>query len=139
MALCIFAGVIITSIIMFNTLKDNRDNVRLYTAQIDSNIAEKMAFINTVANGAISAEGNYYGYVDSMVEQYNDVSAVYVCVEEADVIYKDGIMTYMSGGWLPPQDFVVSQRAWYQGSYGKNEVYVFRILAQKTKKARKPA
>lgn len=124
LGLCVFSGIIIISIILSNTLKDNRDNVKLYTAQIDNNISEKMAFINTVANGATSAEGDYYGYVDSMVEQYEDVSAVYVCVAENGVVYSDGIMTYMSGGWLPPQDFVVSQRAWYQGSYGKNEVYV---------------
>ena len=124
LGLCLFSGIIIVSIILGNTLSDNADNVKLYTAQIDSNISEKMAFINTVANGANAAQNDYYGYVDSMVEQYDDVSAVYVCVEEDGVVYKDGVMTYMSGGWLPPEDFVVTERAWYQGSYGKNEVYI---------------
>lgn len=124
LGLCIFSGVIIVSIVMYNTLKDNSDKVKLYTAQIDSNIAEKMAFINTVANGAVLAEGNYYDYVDSMVEQYDDVSAVYVCVEEDGVIYSDGVMTYMSGGWLPPEDFVVTERAWYVGSFGKDVPFI---------------
>lgn len=124
LGLCIFSGIIIISIILANTLSGNTDNVKLYKAQIDSNIAEKMAFINTVANGASSIDGDYYAYVDSMVEQYDDVSAVYVCVEEDGVVYQDGVMTYMSGGWLPPDDFVVTQRAWYEGSYGKDAPFI---------------
>lgn len=124
LGLCILSGIIIISIILANTLSDNTDNVKLYKTQIDSNITEKMAFINTVANGASSIEGDYYNYVDSMVEQYDDVSAVYVCVKEDGVIYQDGVMTYMSGGWLPPEDFVVTQRAWYEASFGKDEMYI---------------
>lgn len=124
LGLCIFSGMIIIGIILGNTVSDNRDRVKLYTAQINSNMSEKMAFINTVANGAKMAKGSYYDYVDAMVEQYKDVSAVYVCVKEDGVIYKDGIMTYMSGGWLPPEDFVVSERAWYKGAYGNEEVYI---------------
>lgn len=122
--LCMFAGIIIVSVILSDTLRNNSDNVKLYTAQIERNISEKMAFINTVASGAASVSKDYYAYVDSMVEQYDDVSAVYVCVEESGVVYQDGIMTYMSGGWLPPEDFVVSERSWYKGSYGQPEAYI---------------
>lgn len=124
LGLCFLAGLIIITLMNLNTVRANNDRVKLYTAEIDSNISEKMAFINTVATGAASAKEDYYAFVDSMVAQYKDVSAVYVCVAEDGVIYKDGIMTYMSGGWLPPEDFVVSERAWYVGSYGKDEVFI---------------
>ncbi len=124
--LCLLAGIMILAIIISDTIKDNSKQVRLYSAQIDNSMSEKMAFINTVATGASSgmADTDYYAYVDAMVEQYDDVSAVYVCVKQDGVIYSDGIMTYMSGGWLPPDDFVVSERAWYTGALNTQGVYV---------------
>lgn len=124
LALCMISGIIIIAIVLRNTLSDNTTNVKFYTAEIDANITEKMAFINAVATGAARVEGDYLSYVDSMVAQYDDVSAVYVCVEDPGAIYSDGVMTYMSGGWTPPENFVVSQRAWYADSYGKDTVYI---------------
>ena len=124
--LCLLAGVIILAIIISYTIKDNSKQVQLYSSQIDNTMSEKIAFINTVATGASSgmANSDYYAYVDAMVEQYDDVSAVYVCVKQDGVIYSDGIMTYMSGGWLPDADFVVSERAWYTGAVNTKGVYV---------------
>ncbi len=124
--LCLLAGVIILAIIISYTIKDNSKQVQLYSSQIDNTMSEKMAFINTVATGASSgmAASDYYAYVDAMVEQYDDVSAVYVCVKQSGVIYSDGIMTYMSGGWLPGEDFVVSERSWYKGALSTQGVYV---------------
>ena len=89
-------------------------------------MSEKMAFINTVATGVSSgtAQSDYYAYVDEMVKQYDDISAVYVCVKQDGVIYSDGIMTYMSGGWLPGDDFVVSERVWFSGAAETQGVYV---------------
>lgn len=124
LGLCLLIGIIIVCLVTFYTLKSNTSEIKFYTSEINSNISEKKAFISTVAAGAASSTGNYSEYVDIMVNQYDDVSAVYVCVEEKGVIYADGIMTYMSGGWLPPEDFVVSQRSWYQNSFGNEEVYV---------------
>ncbi len=124
--LCLLAGFMVLAIIISYTMKDNSKQVQLYSSQIDTTMAEKMAFINTVATGASSgtAQSDYYAYVDTLVEQYDDVSAVYVCVEQDGVIYSDGIMTYMSGGWLPPDDFVVSERAWYVGAVETQGIYV---------------
>ncbi len=124
--LCLLAGITVLAIIISYTIKDNSKQVQLYSAQIDNTMSEKMAFINTVATGASSgvAAADYYAYVDAMVEQYDDVSAVYVCVEQDGVIYSDGIMTYMSGGWLPPDDFVVTERAWFAGAAQTQGVYV---------------
>ncbi|MCM1102436.1 MAG: methyl-accepting chemotaxis protein [Clostridium sp.] len=124
--LCLLAGVIILAIVLSNTVKDNTKQVRLYSSQIDNAMSEKVAFINTVAAAVSSGtvKSDYYAYVDTMVEQYDDVSAVYVCVKQNGVIYSDGIMTYMSGGWLPGEDFVVSERAWYTGAMNTDGVYV---------------
>ena len=126
LGLCLLAGIAVLAIIITYTVKNNSKQVQLYSSQIDNTMSEKMAFINTVATGASSgmADQDYYAYVDAMVEQYDDVSAVYVCVEQDGVIYSDGIMTYMSGGWLPPEDFVVSERAWYEGALETDGVYV---------------
>lgn len=126
LGLCILAGIVVLAIVLSYTVKDNSKQVKLYRSQIDNAMSEKMAFINTVAAGVTSgtAQADYYAYVDTMVEQYEDVSAVYVCVQENGVAYKDGIMTYMSGGWVPDEDFMVSERSWYTGAMATDGVYV---------------
>lgn len=124
--LCLLAGITVLAVVITYTIKDNSKQVQLYSSQIDNAMSEKIAFINTVAAGVPSEmpDFDYYAYVDTMVEQYDDVSAVYVCVKQDDAIYSDGIMTYMSGGWLPEEDFVVSERAWYTGAINTQGVYV---------------
>jgi len=124
--LCLLAGIAVLGIVLGYTIKDNSNQVKLYRAQVDNKMSEKLAFINTVASGASSGAVNegYYSYVDQMVELYDDVSAVYVCVKEDGVIYSDGYMTYMSGGWLPPEEFVVSERAWFKGAEASDEVFI---------------
>lgn len=125
-ALCIMMGIITTVIITINYHNLNTSNVKYYTSEIDRSISEKMSFIDTVASGVSSGSvsDDYYSYVDTMVALHNDVSAVYVCVAEPDVVYSDGIMTYMSGGWVPPEAFVVSERSWYVGAKEREGVFV---------------
>lgn len=124
--LCILFGITILTIVILSTINNNVNQVQLYSSQIDATMDEKISFINTLATGASSGviKDDYYAYVDSMVGLYDDVSAVYVCVEENGAVYSDGIMTYMSGGWVPPEDFVVSSRAWFQGAVASDAVYV---------------
>ncbi len=124
--LCLLAGIAILAIIFSYTIKNNSKQVQLYGSEIDNTMSEKIAFMNTVATAASSETTalDYYAYVDALVEQYDDVSAVYVCVKQDGVIYSDGIMTYMSGGWLPNPDFVVSERSWYAGALETEGVYV---------------
>ena len=124
--LSLMMGLAILILVIFYTIKDNTAQVRVYSSQIDSEMSEKAAFINTVAAGASSgaAKSDYRAYVDTMVEQYDNVSAVYVCVEQDGVVYSDGIMTYMSGGWVPGDDFVVSERDWYAGAVNSDSVYI---------------
>lgn len=124
--LCMLAGAAVLAIIISYTIKDNSKQVQIYSSRIDTAMAEKISFINTVATGCSqkTEDFDYYAYVDALEKQYDDISAVYVCVKQDDVVYADGIMTYMSGGWLPDDDFVVSERAWYSGALDTDGVYV---------------
>ena len=124
--LCLLAGIAVLTVMIVYVVKDNNKQVRLYTSQIDTTMSEKIAFINTVTSGVSfeSENPDYYAYVDTMVQQYEDVSAVYLCVEEDGAVYPDGVMTYMSGGWVPSDDFVVSDRIWYQGAISSDGVFI---------------
>ncbi len=124
--LCALFGLTIVLIMISNKTSKNVDQVELYRAQIDTEMDEKLSFIDTVATAVSSGAvtGDLHAYVDSMVALYDDVSAVYVCVKESGVIYSDGVMTYMSGGWVPNADFVVSDRAWYKGAAAMDGVFV---------------
>ncbi len=124
--LSLLMGLAILILVICYTIKDNTEQVEVYSSQIDKTMSEKVAFINTVAAGATSgaAKSDYRAYVDTMVKQYDNVSAVYVCVKQDGVVYKDGIMTYMSGGWVPEDDFVVSERDWYTGALDSDGVFI---------------
>ncbi len=126
LGLSMVMGLAMLAIIIFYTIKDNTEQVQIYSSQVDNEMSQKAAFIDTVAAGATSgaAKSDYRAYVDTMVEQYDNVSAVYVCVKQDGVIYSDGIMTYMSGGWVPDDDFVVSDRDWYSGAVNSDSVYI---------------
>ena len=124
--MCILAGIIVLCIVNSAAMKENTAQAQLYGAKLDKVMSEKVAFIDTVASGASSgvAQSDYNAYVDAMVAQYDDVAAVYACVKEDGVIYSDGIMTYMSGGWVPDADFVVSERGWFIGAMDTDGVFV---------------
>ncbi|MCR5655333.1 MAG: methyl-accepting chemotaxis protein [Lachnospiraceae bacterium] len=94
----------------------------LIADQIDGQLAEKVSFIRTVASGATTTN-DYYAHVDNALTVFEDVSAVYVCIKDDECVYQDKIMTYMCGEWIPPEDFVVSDRAWYQGAVNSEEGY----------------
>ena len=124
--LCTLAGLIILALIIFYTVRNNSEQVQLYSSQIDNRMSQKIVLIEAVASGAPvgAGEEDYYTYVDMLAELYDDVSAVYVCVEQEGVVFADGIMTYMSGGWLPDDDFLVTERDWYSGAAATDDVYV---------------
>lgn len=117
-AIMIFV-MIVLGLLWSSAIKDSKSGNEIYLTKVENNMQEKIAFIDAIASGVSSGSikgENYYDYVDTMVSRYDDVSAVYVCVPESGTIYKDGIMTYMSGGWLPPEDFVVTDRAWFKNA-----------------------
>lgn len=121
------ATIIIVCILVNNANNTCIENAKLYTSQVETSVTEKISFIETIATGVNSGavtKDSYYEYVDEMVAQYDDVSAVYVCVPDSSSTYKDKIFTYMSGGWVPPADFVVSERAWYKGAMDNKGLFI---------------
>lgn len=51
---CILVGLTVLGLILSYTIRDNEKQVRLYSAQIDNSMSQKVAFINTIAAGASS-------------------------------------------------------------------------------------
>ncbi len=94
------------------TLKDNRSSATEYTGEIDRAMQSKLSMLKAIASGISSGTLNdmkdVQSYVDSMVAMDDQISAVYSCYDEN--------ITIMSGGWQPPEDFVVMERDWYKGA-----------------------
>lgn len=103
------------------TLMDNRSSAREYTEEIDRAMQSKLSMLDAIASGISSGTLNeredIQNYVDSMVTMDDQISAVYSCYDEN--------ITVMSGGWQPPEDFVVTEREWYKGAQANPEtVYI---------------
>ncbi|MCR5216537.1 MAG: hypothetical protein K6C69_06330 [Lachnospiraceae bacterium] len=124
--LCIATALAMLGTYMRESAATNVSNVKLYTSEVETSMGEKMSFIDTVAAGVTSGSvtGDYYDYVDTMVAMYDDVSAVYVVLYDGNKTYEDGYTTYMSGGWIPPETFVVSSRAWFTGAMSQEGTYI---------------
>ena len=91
------------------------------SACVEQKMAEKMKMVETMAgaidSGSVSGHDAILEYVDTMVAKDDLVSAVYSCYDEN--------VTVMSGGWEPPEDFVVTEREWYKGTVqNPDKVYV---------------
>ncbi len=99
------------------TLRDNRSSATEYTQQIDRAMQSKISMLEAIASGinsgTLSKKKDIQDYVDSMVEMDDQISAVYSCYDEN--------ITIMSGGWQPPEDFVVMERDWYKGAQAEPE------------------
>ena len=103
------------------TLQGNRSSAREYTMEIDRAMQSKVSMLEAIASGissgTITEKEDIQNYVDSMVEMDDQVSAVYSCYDEN--------ITIMSGGWQPPEDFIVTEREWYREAQKNPEkVYI---------------
>jgi len=103
------------------TLKVNRSSAEEYTEEINRAMQSKVSMLEAVASGVSSGvlakEEDIQSYVDAMVSTDDQVSAVYSCYDEN--------ITIMSGGWQPPEDFVVMERDWYKGAQANpGKVYI---------------
>ncbi|MDD6810744.1 MAG: methyl-accepting chemotaxis protein [Lachnospiraceae bacterium] len=103
------------------TLKDNRSSVMEYTEEMDRAMQSKVSMLEAIASGIDSGvlhdRDTILNYVDSMVAMDDQISAVYSCYDEN--------ITIMSGGWQPPEDFIVTEREWYKGAQANpDEVYI---------------
>lgn len=103
------------------TLKDNRSSAMEYTEEIDRAMHSKVSMLEAIAagisSGTLNDKEDIQSYVDSMVAMDDQISAVYSCYDEN--------ITIMSGGWQPPEDFVVMERDWYKGAQADpGEVFI---------------
>ena len=108
-------------LVMVDVARGVKNDAKQYALQIDTQMEEKVSMINSVASainsGSVEGYDEVLALVDSMVAQDDQVSAVYSCYDEN--------ITIMSGGWQPPEDFVVTERDWYKGAQANpDEVYI---------------
>lgn len=107
---CIESVVVCGILSAMSTLQQNRSSVTEYAQKMDRAMQAKVSMIEAIAagisSGTMTEESDIREYVDTMVEMDDQVSAVYSCYDEN--------VTYMSGGWEPPADFVVTERDWYK-------------------------
>lgn len=101
--------------------RQNRSEGILSTANIDAAMQSKISMVDAIAggisSGTITDKDDILAYVDEMVLLDDQISAVYSCYDEN--------ITIMSGGWQPPDDFVVTERDWYkQAQANPDEVYI---------------
>lgn len=101
--------------------KTNENTLQDYATQIDKSMTTKISMIETVAasinSGTLNDKDTILKYVDSVQALDDQVSAVYSCYDEN--------VTIMSGGWTPPDDFVVTEREWYiKAQENPDEVYI---------------
>lgn len=113
----------IVSAILTSTIATTqaKESAMLYTEQVNAAMESKVSMISAIAAGincgTISDAKDILAYVDSMVASDEQVSAVYSCYDDNTTI--------MSGGWIPPDDFIVTDRAWYKGAQeNPNKVYI---------------
>lgn len=108
-------------LVMVDVARGVKNDAKQYALQIDTQMEEKVSMINSAASainsGSVEGYDEVLALVDSMVAQDDQVSAVYSCYDEN--------ITIMSGGWQPPEDFVVTERDWYKGAQANpDEVYI---------------
>ena len=107
-------------VVAYNS-KENKSASKEYTGEIDRAMQSKVSMLEAVASGissgTLTERDDIQNYVDSMVEMDDQISAVYSCYDEN--------ITVMSGGWQPPEDFVVTEREWYKKAQEEpNKVYI---------------
>lgn len=118
---CIEAFIISSIIFVANSFSAVKDSAKLHTEQVDSVMQGKISIIKTAAAGINSGKLTEYeeilAYVDSIAATDDQISAVYSCTNDNT--------TVMSGGWQPPEGFVVTDREWYQEAVkNPDKVYI---------------
>lgn len=138
LGIVIFIFIIITTVLSFNLSNQKlKGKVNELADAISKEMLANQILVNSLENSVANLEvtayegnhgmnGNVRIYdswkatrkiVDVLVLQNENVSAAYACY--------DTNTTIMSGGWEPPEDFVVTERDWYIGAQeNPDEVYV---------------
>lgn len=121
LVICLQSVIISCVLVVLCISRDNRSVVLEYTTQIDEMMQAKVSVLQTteagISSGTLTEYEDILAYVDSVVAIDDQISAVYSC-------YDDNV-TIMSGGWVPPADFVVMERDWYKAAMAEpGKVYI---------------
>ena len=121
LAVCIICLCLCAGLITYILQIKNRTAASQYTDAVNTAMQSKVSMIDAIASGissgTIEEKEDILAYVDSMVAMDDQVSAVYSCYDEN--------ITIMSGGWQPPEDFIVTEREWYiEAQKNPDEVYI---------------
>ena len=121
MIVCIESVLIAGIMTLLYVTSNGQGSLKEYTKEVDKEMQSKKSALEAIAAGISSGKVEEYenvlAYVDSMVSMDDQISAVYSCYDEN--------ITVMSGGWIPPDDFVVTEREWYiKAQENPDEVYV---------------
>lgn len=138
LGIVIFIFIIITTVLSFSLSNQKlKGEVNELSGAISKEMLANQVLVTSLASSVANLEVTAYdGFdgmngnvriddswentrkiVDVLVEQNENVSAAYACY--------DTNTTIMSGGWEPPANFVVTERAWYIGAQEKpDEVYI---------------
>lgn len=119
--ICLEAVIIGGVFAIMYSMNDNSKSAMKYTDGIDRAMQSKVSMLEAtaagVSSGTLADNEAVLNYVDAMVAMDDQISAVYSCYDEN--------VTVMSGGWQPPEDFVVTEREWYKGAQADpDRVYI---------------
>jgi methyl-accepting chemotaxis protein len=117
----LISTILACTVAVIGEMNDTKNTAKIYTKELDKLMQSKVTMIKTVAStidsGVITENSQILSYVDAIAASDDTVSAVYSCYNEN--------VTVMSGGWQPPEDFVVTEREWYkQAVENPDDVYV---------------
>ena len=102
---CMESLVIAVILVMLYTNLSVKSNAQIFTEEISAVMQGKIGMIESIAAGINSGKlvdkSDILAYVDAMGALDKQISAVYSCYDEN--------ITIMSGGWEPPEDFIVTE------------------------------
>ena len=119
--ICIVMLIVADLLGLMYAMSSNQQALSDSVGMVKDEMSAKINIVETAAagidSGTLLTEQQLRDYVDSIAALNDNISAVYTC-------YDDNV-TYMSGGWVPPEGFVVTEREWYRGAQkNPDEVYI---------------
>ena len=119
--ICIIMLVVTGLLSLMYATSSNQQALLHSVGIVKDEMSAKIGIVEAAAaginSGTLITEQQLRDYVDSIVALNDSISAVYTCYDEN--------ITYMSGGWVPPADFVVTERVWYkEAQKNPDEVYI---------------
>lgn len=134
MMLVVLAVVCIIMIVVMAVLLNQRSSISLtnevdrLSNHIDGYMSQKIASVEaavaTVQSGTVKGYEEQLAFVDSLMATDEMVSAVYIAYPDESLVY--------SGGWIPEEGFILTNRPWYTGATSMDGVYLTNPYVDET-------